>query len=227
MRRARVIAVRIAGLFAAAVVTANLLHRVVMPAAPPDPDTFPRGGDTFGSAVEGFTQHVVGVQDGWLELRTHIAPRAPGPPLHVHESFAETFRVESGTVHIDLPDGVKVLGAGQSHRIEPGVPHRPHNPTDEEAVVAGDAMTMPQSFAACLVQIYHFLDEAGGQVTPGLALRIGALDPMCDAVAPGVSGIARIGLSWLVLPFARAAGYANYYPELSLHPGGNTANRPD
>lgn len=197
----------------------NLLHRVVFPAAPPDPATFPRVGDTFGSVAEGFTQHVVAVRDGWLGLRTQIAPYAPGPPMHFHTGFAETFTVESGTLHIELPGGAIRLGPGESYRIEPGTPHRPHNPSAEAVVVASDA-AMPQAFGACLVQIYHFLDAAGGAMSPGLALRIAALGSHCDSTMSGVPAAARAGIDWVVLPFARAFGFANYYPERSLHPRG-------
>lgn len=201
------------------VVVANLLHRVVFPETPPDPATFPQAGDTFGSMAEGFVQHVEAVEDGWLVLRTHIAPRAPGPPQHVHRTFAETFRVERGRLDIQLPEGVKRLGPGEEFRIAPGTPHRPFNATDEEVIVASHGPAMPQSFGACLVQIYHFLDAAKGEMGIGLGLRISALEGICDAAPPDVPRVAQVAMQWLVLPFARAAGYRNYYPELSLHPG--------
>jgi hypothetical protein len=102
------------------------------------------------------------------------------------------------------------------------VPHRPYNPTEGEVVVASDGPVMPQSFGACLVQIYSFLDGAQGRMGPALALRIAALDPMCDAHTPGVPAVARFGLDWMVLPFARVMGYENYYPERSLHPQATT-----
>ena len=78
----------------------------------------------------------------------------------------------------------------------------------------------PKSFAACLVQIYHFLDAVEGQMGPGLMVRIAALDPICDSTLPEIPAVVRVGTEWLVVPFARVLGYKNYYPELSLHPEG-------
>ncbi len=204
----------------ASVVVANLAHRVVFPAQPPDPATYPRPGDTFGSTAEGVKQEVVAVRDGWLVLRTQVAPGAPGPPMHFHRSFAEVFTVESGTLHVELADGAIRLGPGEEHRVEPGVPHRPHNPTNEKVIIASDNSVMPQAFGACLVQIYHFLDSADGEMGPGLMVRIAALDPICDSTLPEIPAVVRMGTEWLIVPFARVLGYKNYYPELSLHPEG-------
>jgi mannose-6-phosphate isomerase-like protein (cupin superfamily) len=223
----RSILVRSARLFGAALVlvaVANLLHRVVMPPSPPDPATFPRAGDTFGSAAEGFMQEVVAVEQGWLTLRTRVAPRAPGPPVHVHRTFAETFTVESGEIAILLDDRTIRLRAGESYRIEPGVAHRPFNPTEQEAVIGGPSPAMPQTLGACLVQIYRFLDAAQGQMGPALGLRIAAMDSICDAHTPGVPVPAIKALQWGVLPFARLFGYRNYYPELALHQAERTAS---
>jgi quercetin dioxygenase-like cupin family protein len=212
-------AVAIGGAALAVVVgVANLLHRVVFPAAPPDPATFPREGDVFRSVAEGVTQEVVGVRNGWVLLRSRVAPGAQGPPMHVHRSFAETFTVAAGTLHVELPDGVIQLRAGESYTVEAGVAHRPFNPTDREVVIGGDTPVMPQAFAATLVQIYHFLDAAQGRVGPALGLRIAALDPSGDTRLAGVPPWMPTLVDWLVLPFARLAGYANYYPELALHP---------
>jgi mannose-6-phosphate isomerase-like protein (cupin superfamily) len=215
--RARIFRVIAAAL--AAVLVANFLHRVVMPQPPPDPATFPRQGDSFGSTAEGFIQEVVAAQNGWLTLRTRVAPRAPGPPAHVHRTFAETFTVESGELAILLDDRTVRLRAGESYRIGPGVTHRPFNPTDREAVIGGPSPAMPQSLGACLVQVYHFLDAAQGRIGPALGLRVAAMDPMCDAHTPGVPLVASETLKWVVLPFARLIGYRNYYPELALHRG--------
>lgn len=199
---------------------ANLLHRVVFPQSPPDPSTFPREGDRFGSVAEGLQTEVLGVEDGWLRLRMEMAPGAQGPPVHYHRTFAEEFAVESGTLHLELPDGVVRLGPGETHTIPPGVPHRPFNPTDETVVAAGDALVMPQSFAACLVQVYHFLDAAQGEVGPALALRVAAMGSICDSTLPEVPAPARALMEWLAVPPARLFGYRSYYPALSLHPPG-------
>ena len=145
--------------------------------------------------------------------------------MHFHRSFAEVFTVETGKLDVELPNGVIQLGPGEEHRVEPGAPHRPDNPTDEEVIIASDKPAMPQSFAACLVQIYGFLDAAEGQMGPGLMVRIAALDPICDSTLPEIPAVVRLGTEWLVVPFARGLGYKNYYPERSLHPEGAAKGR--
>ncbi len=220
MSRAKAIGAGIGLFLVGSVGLANLLHHVVFPPEPPDPATYPRAGDVFASAVEGFRMEVNAERDGWLVLRLEIAPGAPGPPMHYHRSFREVFTVESGTLHLELPEGVVLLEPGKEYSVEPGVLHRPHNPAHEKVIVASDKPAMPQSFGACLVQIYHFLDAAEGRMSPGLMVRIAALDPICDTTVQEVPAVIRIGTKWLVVPFARAFGFENYYRELSLHPGG-------
>ena len=219
MSRAKRYSIRVFLLLVASVVLANLLHRVGLRPEPPDPSTYPRAGDVLASKAEGVTLEVLDVEDGWLVLRARIQPGAPGPPMHYHQTFEEEFTVESGTLYLELADGVIQLGPGEKHRVEPGVPHRPYNPTDLEVILASEKPGMPQSFGACLVQVYHFLDAADGQIGPGLMIRIAALDPICDSTLPEIPAVVRMGIQWLVVPFARVFGYRNYYPELSLHPG--------
>jgi quercetin dioxygenase-like cupin family protein len=199
---------------------ANLLHRVVFPQDPPDPSTFPREGDRFGSTAEGLQTEVIAVEDGWVRLRMEMKPGAEGPPLHYHRTFAEEFAVESGTLYVESPEGVARVEPGEVHTIEAGVPHRPFNPGDRPVVAAGPAPVMPQSFAACLVQVYHFLDAAEGEIGPALVLRVAAMDPICDSTVAEVPAVAHTLLEWLAVPPARLLGYRNYYPELSLHPPG-------
>ena len=218
MRGAWAVGNRVAVFLLVSVGVANLLHRIVFPPDPPDPATYPRAGDTFGSTAEGVQQKIMEVRDGWVVLRSRVVPGAPGPPMHFHRSFAEEFTVESGRLHVELPGGVIQLGPGERHRVEPGVSHRLYNPTDKEVIIASDKPAMPQSFAACLVQIYHFLDASEGQTGPNLMLRIAALDPICDSTLPEIPAVVRVGTDWMVVPFARVLGYKNYYPEFSLHP---------
>ena len=176
MSRAKVLGIRVVLFFLASVGVANLLHRVVFPADPPDPATYPRAGDRFGSAAEGVNQQVVAVRDGWVVLRTQVAPRAPGPPMHFHRSFAEIFRVESGKLHVELSDGTIQLGPGEEHRVEPGVPHRPYNPTDEEVIIASDKpAAIPSS-----VRLTTFLSE-----TLDASTSTSELQKILDAASDG------------------------------------------
>lgn len=194
----------------------TLLHRVVLPLPPPDPDIFPRVGDVLASRVEGFSQRVLAVEDGWIHSELTLSPGAAGPPPHYHLGFAETFRVIRGELHLDVGGETRILGPGDQYRVEPGVIHRPHNPTGEPVVVGGGPV-MPLTFAACLVQVYSFMEEYGDG--PGMLLELSVAGDHCDTHLP-MPRLAEAALYATVAPAARLLGHRGYYPELSLHPPG-------
>ena len=209
----------ILGTLAVYLVVGNLLHHVVFPPPPPDPATFPRAGDEFGSVYEGFHQRIVDVVDGQVIAELTLAPGAVGPPLHYHRGFAEEFVVQKGTLHLELADGVLTLGPGESYRVEPGVAHRPFNPGSEQVVLASEEPLFPQSFAACLAQIYPRLDAANG-VSFSFILQLSVIDPICDTHPAGAPRPVLAAINLLLAPAARALGYTNYDPGLALHPPG-------
>ena len=207
------------GAVLAYVVVGNALHHFVFRLPPPDPATYPRVGDELRSEHEGFRMRITGLADGWVAGELHLDPGAIGPPLHYHRGFAEEFSVREGVLHVELADGVVTLGPGESLRIEPLTPHRPFNPGSEPVVVASEEPLIPQSFAACLAQLYPLLDEAGG-VSFSLILQMSVIDPICDTHLADVPGPVLRATNLLLAPAARLLGYRNYYPERSLYPPG-------
>lgn len=81
-------------------VLGQLWHRELSPLPARDPSTFPRAGDCYGDEAEGVTQELVDMHDGWVVLTATLAPHAGGPPLHVHDGFAETFTPVRGALHV-------------------------------------------------------------------------------------------------------------------------------
>lgn len=80
-------------------------------------------------------------RDAPLGLRTYRA--APGDQLplayHYHDEQVEVFYVLEGELHVETPDGEFVVGTDEAFVIEPGNPHRAHNPaaaTDDVRVLA-------------------------------------------------------------------------------------------
>ena len=210
------------GIVATYLVVGNLFHRVFFPVSKPDPATFPRVGDELVSEVEGVRTKIVDVVDGWIVAETTLAPRAPGPPKHVHETFDETFVVREGTLSLWVDGQVVQLGPGETYRIERGTPHQPFNSTDEPIVIAGDEPAMPLEFAACLVQLYSILDRTDPkQERFAMALQVSVLDSMCDSKLHDVPDLSSGPLNWFLAPLARVLGYSNYYPARSLHPPGS------
>lgn len=197
----------------------NALHHLVFTLPPPDPATYPRAGDTFASEYEGFELHIVDVVDGWAVVEMTIEPGAVGPPLHYHRGFAEEFAVREGRLHIELKERVVTVGPGESFRVEPMTPHRPFNPGTERVVIASEEPLIPQSFAACLAQVYPILDEAQG-VSPSLLLRMSVIDPICDTHLAEVPGPVLTAMNLLMAPVARLLGFRNYDPGRALHPAG-------
>ncbi len=200
-------------------IVGNLLHRYVFPLPAPDPATYPRAGDVMESRVEGFRMQVLAVEDGWIHGELVLAPGAAGPPVHYHEGFAEEFSVTQGTLHIELADRIAQVPAGSSHRVEPRVAHRPFNPTADPVVVSG-GRTMPIEFAACLVQLYAMMDETDNG--PAMLLQYSLNNAMCDTHLASIPRWAETALQVVVGPFARLAGFRDYYPARSLHPSGET-----
>lgn len=197
------------------VTAGNLLHRVVFPLPPPDPTTFPRAGDVFESRMEGFHQRVVSVEDGWIRGELTIVPGAVGPPAHYHVGFAETFTVEKGVLYLELVDELITLRAGESYRVQAGIVHRPYNPGTEAVVVAG-GLSVPLEFAACLVQLYSFMEEFGNG--PTVLLELSLAGERCDTHLGSVPAWVEKTLHVLLAPAARLTGHRGYYPERSLHP---------
>ena len=198
-------------------IVGNFLHLVVFAASPPDPNTFPVAGDVFGSEAEGFYQEITSVDaNRWVYARLTIVPGASGPPLHYHKQFEEHFIVESGTLSVQMSEGVVTIGPGETLKVAPFTAHRPFNPGDKPVVIAGEGPVMPQSFAACLVQLYPVLDTGG----PGILFQMSVIDPICDTHMADIPEAGMVVMRAVLGPLARLLGYRSYDPAKSLHPNG-------
>jgi mannose-6-phosphate isomerase-like protein (cupin superfamily) len=61
------------------------------------------------------------------------APRFPGPPLHVHPGFDETYLVLEGTLEVTVGEQSTELGPGAVAYVSGAVPHTFRNPSGERA----------------------------------------------------------------------------------------------
>ena len=61
------------------------------------------------------------------------APRFPGPPLHVHPGFDETYLVLEGRLEVVVGAERRVLTPGAAAYVNGSVPHTFRNPDDERA----------------------------------------------------------------------------------------------
>ena len=199
------------------VLVVPLLDRVVFPEPRPGPTFIATVGQVFHSQSEGFTQTIVARENGliWSELTLH--PHAPGPPAHVHTSFSERFRVERGTVALQVNGEARYLHAGEEFTVDPGVVHKPYNPTDYEAVVIGPLTpeyALPELFGVFLTQAYGFFDAAPeNEELPRALLQMSRFSPAYDSWMGGPPVTLQRGLHWIIGPIARLLGYRTYYRE--------------
>ena len=209
-------------LTAVVVLVAPVLDRVVFPEPDPPPSAYPTVGQVFHSEAEGFTQRVVQIDDEyiWSELTLH--PHAPGPPAHVHTTFAERFIVAEGEVSVMVNGDTKVLRAGEEFLVEPGVTHRPFNASGMAAIVRGPETpdyALPRDFGVFLTQAYGFFDESPANARPPRALlQMSRFAPRYDSWLGGPPVLLQRGLFWIVGPIARVLGYRSYYERFAPQP---------
>ena len=203
------------------VIVAPILDRVVFPESAPPVGYYPKIGDLFYSRTEGFRQRVVRTDDRHLWVELTLEPGAPGPPVHVHTTFAERFRVVRGVASLQVNGEVKTLRAGEEFLVAPGVPHRPFNASDEEAVVRGTdgpSYALPREFGVFLTQAYGFFDESPANTRPPQALlQMSRFSPRYDSWLGGPPIALQKALSWVLGPWARLAGYRSYYSAYAPH----------
>ena len=81
-------------------VAGNLLHLVIIPEKKPEVATYFKPGHQFYSKAEGFKQTVIKQENGFVYGHLEVEPFAPGPPMHIHEGFDETFEIENGELSV-------------------------------------------------------------------------------------------------------------------------------
>ena len=62
---------------------------------------------------------------------------------HVHDTQEEAFVVLSGTLHVETPEGERVVPEGAMFAAQPGSPHRAYNPEDADERVSVIAIGAP------------------------------------------------------------------------------------
>ena len=193
-----------------------ILSDYVFPPEKPDFATYFQPGDRFISNSEGFDQTILSTTDGWVQLKLEARPSAPGPPVHIHEDFEETFTVKTGALSVQVGDEKKILGPGGSITIPKLTPHRPFNETTGTVVVeSDDPKTMPAQFAYFLSQFYPLVDKFGGHPGPlPVLMQLSVYGTDMDSyLAEGPPVFVQKVLRPLMRPTARLLGYKYYYPE--------------
>ena len=84
-------------------------------------------------------------QDAPLGLRVYEAEPGQQLPLayHYHDEQVEAYYVLEGRLHVETPEGEFVVGTDEAFVVDPGSPHRAHNPADAEGSVRVLAVGAP------------------------------------------------------------------------------------
>jgi mannose-6-phosphate isomerase-like protein (cupin superfamily) len=84
-------------------------------------------------------------QNAPLGLRVYEADPGQMLPLayHYHDEQVEVFAVLKGTLAVETPEETFAVEAGQVFVVDPGNPHRAHNPDDASASVRVLAIGAP------------------------------------------------------------------------------------
>jgi mannose-6-phosphate isomerase-like protein (cupin superfamily) len=164
----------------------------------------------FGSTVEGLSQEIEKVENGWVYGRLEMQAFAAGPPVHIHEHFDELFMVEKGTATMIVNGEKKTVKAGERLLIPRGTPHKPCNET-AEVVILNDANneipSMPAEFAYGLAALYPAMDRIGDVKSPENLLQLAAQGNGFDTWASDVPIPLQKAIRWLLGPTARLLGY--------------------
>jgi mannose-6-phosphate isomerase-like protein (cupin superfamily) len=190
----------------------GIVFNHLFPPSSPDFAAFLEQNRHFGSTLEGFKQEIKKVENDWAHCRVEMAPFAPGPPEHIHETFDEIFTAEKGTASILINGEKKTLRAGETLLIPKGTPHKPFNETGEVVVLndtSGLQATMPARFAHGLACLYPVMDQAGDVNSPKIMLQLAAQGNDFDTWVSEAPIPAQKLIRWLLGPTARLLGYGN------------------
>ena len=111
---------------------------------------------------------------GRIGLVEQVIPGGfPGPPLHVHPEFEETFVVLDGSLAFRVGDDAREARAGGVAHIPRGVPHTFANPADETAHAL--VIVTPAGFE-------EYFEALAAAIT-----RHGAMPPAGEVIALGIA----------------------------------------
>lgn len=120
--------------------------------------------EAAGRALMGGSIHVrVRSEDtnGTYGLVEQIVPAGfPGPPLHVHPEFEETFYVIDGHIAVRVGDEAHEAGPGSVAVVPRGTPHTFANPTDRPVRML--VLVTPGGFERYFEALAAAVGERGG-----------------------------------------------------------------
>lgn len=190
-------------------------HLVIFPETRPDPRTYFEPGDSFESEVQNDKITVIDQDGDDLLVEIQFGPHAEGPPVHIQTGWDETYRVVSGTLGLIVDGERKELEPGEEFTIRRGVPHKPHNPTDEPVVCR---VGMPTEFVVYLSQVYGYMDEDEKNIEPPrMIFQMALFNQHFDSyLGEGPPVFVQKALNFFFIPIARLMGYRSFYEKYRI-----------
>jgi len=195
-----------------------LFHLVIFPENKPSLSTYFTPGSKFASTFERVEQTITRHENGIVYCASQINPFAPGPPVHIHTDFDETFEIKNGTLSVLLNGELKRIQPGEKLFIPKGTPHKPFNETADTIRLKGE-VAFPEKFAFNLVQIYGLLDNNPDFVkSPKALLQIVMFtsEGFDSYIDDGPPVVMQKVVGFLITPLARLLGFKSYYKEYDV-----------
>jgi quercetin dioxygenase-like cupin family protein len=166
---------------------------------------------------------VTGEETGgeYARVRAELPPRAPGPPMHFHLSYTESFEVLEG--RLDLCVGKNnhvVLASGQSAFAPLEVPHRFWNATDEPTVF--EAEIRPAATFEKAIRAGDGMARDGRTNEKGVPRNLFELAlayELAESYLTGMPLFLQRGIFGMLAKIARLRGYDPEFSEYTAVPG--------
>jgi quercetin dioxygenase-like cupin family protein len=150
-----------------------------------------RSGDTLYNPVTGESMTFVTTSretgGEYVEIELRADPDAFVAAAHVHPAQTETFKVESGTLAVEVDGKSHTATAGETLMVEPGQAHKWWNPGDSELVFRCEIRPA--------LQFEQLIETMFSLAADGKTNKKGMPNPFRLAV------IAKAHLDTVVLPF--------------------------
>ena len=209
----------VVGIIAVYLIIGYLFHLVIVPEKKPGVTTYFKGGQTFYSKAEGVLQTVAKQENGLVYCDLEVQPFAPGPPMHIHTHFDETFEIENGELSIWVNGEIKRITPGEVVHIPKGTPHKPFNETPDTIHVKKE-FPLPEHFAFGLSQVYGLMDHHPdfGKM-PAMIFMMAPINQsgFDSYLAEGPPVPIQKTINFLVTPAARLMGFKSYYKEYNIN----------
>ena len=218
MKTFKKIIIYVIAVIAAYLIIGYLFHLVIFPEKKPGVSKYFEKGEVFYSKAEGVAQKVAKQENGFVYCDLEVHPFAPGPPMHIHTGFDESFEIDNGELSVWVNGEIKRINPGEVVYIPKGTPHKPFNETSDTIHLKKE-FPLPEHFAFGLSQVYGLMDHHPdfGKMPAMIFMMAPIQQSGFDSyLAEGPLAPIQKTINFLVTPTARLMGFRSYYDEYNI-----------